>query len=200
VVVANPANTNAFILSYFNPKIKKENITCLTRLDHNRALGQIAVKTNTRLDKIEGVMVFGNHSLTQYPSIKTIKVEDKPIKDKVSDEWLEKTFIPTVQKRGGEILKTRGGSSVASAASATIDHLRDWFLGSDKIISMGVCSNGEYGIPKGIWSSFPVKCKNFGYEIVKDAKLTDYCNEKLKLTTKELLEEIDGADIPRPKL
>jgi malate dehydrogenase len=167
VVVANPANTNAYILSYFATKVKKENITCLSRLDHNRAVSQIASQTKSRIENIEGVYVFGNHSLTQYPCIKHIKVSGKPISELVDEEWLKKTFIEKVQKRGGEILTARGNSSVFSAANAVVDHLRDWYLGSDKIVSMGVVSEGDYGIPKGLWTSLPVRCKNFTYEIVK---------------------------------
>ncbi len=200
VVVANPANTNAHILSYFNKKVNPRNITCLTRLDHNRAVSQIALKTSSKGKDIEGVMIFGNHSLTQYPAIKNIKVNNKNISDLVSQDWLEKEFIPRVQKRGGEIIKNRGGSSVFSAASATIDHLRDWYCGTDKITSMGVVSNGEYGVPKGVWSSFPVTCKNFEYKVIEGINLTDFCRDKIKATSKELLEELDGAEIPRPKL
>ncbi len=147
VVVANPANTNAKILAHYS-KIKKENMTCLSRLDHNRAIGQIAEKTGARIKDISGVYVFGNHSLTQYPCIKNIKVEGKPIETLVDEQWLKNTFIPNVQKRGGEILNVKGTSSVFSAANAVIDHLKDWYEGTgDKIVSMGVISKGDYGIP-----------------------------------------------------
>jgi len=190
VVVANPANSNTVMLSHFAPHVKKENITCLTRLDHNRAIAQIAGKTGAKEAEIEGVYIFGNHSLTQYPCINNIKVRGKPISDFADREWLTKTYIPKVQKRGGEILSVRGGSSVFSAANAVIDHLRDWYLGSDRITSMGVVSEGDYGIPKGLWTSLPVRCKgNFQYEIVRDVPLSEFCKGKIAETVKELEEE-----------
>jgi malate dehydrogenase len=162
VVVANPANTNAYILSQFNPDIPKRNITCLTRLDHNRAISQIMLKTKSRPEDVKGVMIFGNHSLTQYPGINNLSVKGKNVKDLVDKEWLEKQYIQNVQNRGGEILKVRGASSVFSAASATIDHLRDWYSGTNgQVVSMGVVSDGSYGVPKGLFSSFPVRCKDF---------------------------------------
>jgi malate dehydrogenase len=176
LVIANPANTNAFILSHFAPHVKKENITCLSRLDHNRAIGQIMTKTGCEINDIEGVYIFGNHSLTQYPSINNITVKQEPI---VDHEWLEKTFIPRVQKRGGEILQIRGGSSVFSAAKGVIDHLKDWYIGSERVVSMGVVSEGDYGIPEGIWSSFPVRCKNFTYEIIKNYPISEFCKVKI---------------------
>lgn len=148
VVVANPANSNTVMLSHFAPHVKKENITCLTRLDHNRAIAQIAGKTGAKETEIEGVYIFGSHSLTQYPCINNIKVKGKPISDYADREWHIKTYIPKVQKRGGEILSVRGGSSVFSAANAVIDHLKDWCLGSDRITSMGVASEGDYNIPR----------------------------------------------------
>jgi len=136
------------------------------------------------------VYIFGNHSLTQYPCINNIKVKGKLISELVSREWLEKTYIPKVQKRGGEILQVRGGSSVFSAASAVIDHLRDWYLGSERIVSMGVVSDGDYDIPKGLWTSLPVRCLgNFKYEVIKNIPLSQFCKEKIKETVKELEEE-----------
>lgn len=120
-------------------------------------------------------MIFGNHSTTQYPCINHIKVKGQPIAELVDQEWLQTTYISKVQKRGGEVLEVRGGSSVFSAANAVIDHLRDWYQGTDKIVSMGVFSDGSYGIPQGLVSSFPVRCKNFTYEIVKDYELSEFC-------------------------
>jgi malate dehydrogenase len=195
LVVANPANTNAYILGHFAEKIKKENITCLSRLDHNRAISQIAEKTGAKYSKIEGVMIFGNHSTTQYPCIKHIKVDGKPISELVEKEWLETTYITKVQKRGGEVLEVRGGSSVFSAANAVVDHLRDWYQGSDKIVSMGVVSDGSYGVPEGLISSFPVRCKDFGYEIVKGFELSEFCKEKISVSVKELQGEIEDAQL-----
>ena len=127
-------------------------------MDHNRAIGQIAEKCKVKGDDVEGVMIFGNHSVTQYPCVTHIKVKGQPIKSLVEKYWMELTFVPKVQKRGGEILNVMGRSSVFSAANAVVDHLRDWYLGTDKIVSMGVMSNGEYDIPVGLWVSLPVKC------------------------------------------
>ena len=190
LVVANPANTNTTILSHFAPTVKKENITCLTRLDHNRAIAQIAGKTGAKETEIEGVYIFGNHSLTQYPCINNITVKGKPISDFADKEWLTKTYIPKVQKRGGEILTVRGGSSVFSAANAVIDQLRDWYLGTNRVVSMGVVSEGDYNIPKGLWTSLPVKCKgNFQYEVIKNVPLSEYCKGKITETVKQLEEE-----------
>lgn len=142
LVVANPANTNAKILAHYS-NIKPENISCLSRLDHNRAIGQIAAKTGAKTQDITGVYIFGNHSLTQYPCIKNIRIGDKEIGSLVDRDWLENIFIPNVQKRGGEILNVKGTSSVFSAANAVIDHLRDWYLGTEgRIVSMGVQSQG----------------------------------------------------------
>jgi malate dehydrogenase len=188
LVIANPANTNAYILSHYAPNVKKENITSLTRLDHNRAIGQIITKTGCELTDIQGVYIFGNHSLTQYPSINNITVREKPISEYADREWLEKSYIPRVQKRGGEILQIRGGSSVFSAAKGVLDHLKDWCNGSNRVVSMGVVSEGDYGIPKGIWSSFPVRCKNFTYEIIKDFPISEFCKGKIAETVKELQE------------
>lgn len=127
-------------------------------MDHNRAIGQITDKCKVKGDDVEGVMIFGNHSVTQYPCVMHIKVKGQPIKSLVEKYWMELTFVPKVQKRGGEILNVMGRSSVFSAANAVVDHLRDWYLGTDKIVSMGVMSNGEYDIPVGLWVSLPVKC------------------------------------------
>jgi malate dehydrogenase len=187
LVVANPANTNAYVLSHFAPGVDPRNITCLSRLDHNRAIGQISLKTNTERKDIEGIYVFGNHSATQYPSIHTITVKGKPIAELVDREWLENSFIPRVQKRGGEVLDARGGSSVFSAANAVVDHLRDWYLGSARPVSMGVVSEGAYKVPQGLWSSFPVRClKNFSYEIIKDIPISEFCEGRITKTVSEL--------------
>lgn len=202
VIVANPANTNATILSHFS-SVKPENITCLSRLDHNRAVGQIADKTKTPGEDIEGIIIFGNHSLTQYPVLEHIKVKGTPIEKLADRKWLESTFIPKVQKRGGEILNVKGGSSVFSAANAVVDHLHDWFMGTDKIVSMGVISKGDYGIPAGLWTSLPVKCKNFEWEVVKGVPLNDFSKEKISISVKELQDELRDAGIelnPKPKL
>lgn len=172
-MIANPANTNAYILHHFSGgKVKKENITCLSRLDHNRAISQIAKQTGAPVKDISGVVVFGNHSLTQYPSIQTIKIAGKPAIDTVDKTWLETKFIESVQKRGGEVMDARKNSSVFSAANAVKDHLYDWYHGTDNYVSMGVYSEGDYDIPKGLWTSLPVVCKNFSYTVVKDVTVT----------------------------
>jgi len=146
-------------------------------------------------------MIFGNHSLTQYPGINNLKIKGKDAKDLIDKEWLEKSYIQNVQNRGGEILKVRGGSSVFSAASATIDHLRDWYCGTNgEIVSMGVVSDGSYGVPKGVFSSFPVRCREFEWEIVHGVELSDFCHQKIRITANELMEEIELADVPKPKL
>ena len=146
-MVANPANTNAYILGQFSKNVPAENITCLSRLDHNRAISQIATETNSRPEDVKGIIIFGNHSTTQYPCLKHITVKGQNISELADENWLKNVFIPKVQKRGGEILEVRGGSSVFSAANAVVDHLRDWYEGTgDKVISMGVKSDGSYGI------------------------------------------------------
>ena len=134
--------------------------------------------------------IYGNHSLTQYPCSNNIKVKGKAIEEMVDRQWLEEDYIPRVQKRGGEVLQVRGGSSVFSAANAVVDHLKDWYMGSEKIVSMGVISEGDYGIPKGLWTSLPVRCLgNFKYEIIRDIPLSPYCKGKICATVKELEEE-----------
>ena len=179
VVVANPANTNAYILSKYS-QIPKKNITCLTRLDHNRAVSQISVKTGVKVEEIDDVFVFGNHSLTQYPCIESIRVKGKPIADFVDEKWLKWEFISNVQKRGGEIIEARGNSSVFSAANAVVHHLKDWYSGSDRTVSMGIMSNGEYDIPKGIWSSIPVKCSGgFKFEVVEGIELSEFGKDNI---------------------
>ncbi len=158
-------------------------MTCLSRLDHNRAVSQIAKQTKSKLEEIKDVFILGNHSLTQYPCIEHISVNDKNISTLVEKKWLEEDFVKKVQKRGGEILEARGGSSVFSAASAVIDHLKDWYLGSKAVVSMGIKSNGSYDIPEGLWSSFPVRCTgNFKYEIITEYKLSEFGTEKIKQT------------------
>lgn len=185
LVVANPANTNAYILNHFSQgKVKKENITCLSRLDHNRAISQIAKQTGAAVKDITGVVIFGNHSLTQYPSIVTVKVGGKPIAECADRVWLETKFIESVQKRGGEVMNARKNSSVFSAANAVKDHLRDWYKGTDTYVSMGVVSEGDYDIKKGLWTSLPVVCKDFSYTIVRDVPVSEFCKGKIQLTVK----------------
>lgn len=203
LVVANPANTNCLILQQHAPSIPKENFTCLTRLDHNRAVSQLWQKTNMPLYSIKNVIIWGNHSSTQYPDVNHGMIAEKPIKKVVEDEnWLKTQFISKVQKRGAEIIEYRGSSSVFSAANAIKDHLSDWYHGTEPgtWVSMGIVSDGSYGVPKGIVFSYPVRCKrHFDYEIVQGLHIDDFSQEKINVTTKELLEEKAEAFAEEPK-
>jgi len=196
LVVANPANTNCFILQKHAPTIPKENFSCLTRLDQNRAVAQIASKSNVHVTDVNNVIIWGNHSATQYPDVNNATVQGKPVRSVVGDDaYLNIDFISRVQKRGAEIISARGGSSVFSAANAIKDHLRDWYFGTKPgtYVSMGVVSDGSYNIPEGLVFSFPVKTENFTYTIVKDLPLDPFSLEKIRLTTQELVEERNEA-------
>ncbi|KAL8028328.1 hypothetical protein ABFS82_14G149300 [Erythranthe guttata] len=196
LVVANPANTNALILKEFAPSIPDKNITCLTRLDHNRALGQISEKLNVHVGDVKNVIIWGNHSSTQYPDANHATVNtvngDKLVPDLVGDDkWLKTEFIATVQQRGAAIIKARKLSSALSAASSACDHIRDWVLGTPKgnWVSMGVYSDGSYGIPAGLIYSFPVTCDKGEWSIVQGLKIDEFSREKMDATAKELMEE-----------
>ncbi|KAK9807554.1 hypothetical protein WJX72_002482 [[Myrmecia] bisecta] len=192
LVVANPANTNALILKENAPSIPAENITCLTRLDHNRALGQIAEKVGVHVTSVKNVIIWGNHSSTQYPDVNHGTVDGKPIREVVrNDAYLEGEFVSTVQQRGAAIIKARGFSSALSAASSACDHVRDWVLGTPEgtFVSMGVVSDGSYGAPEGVVFSFPVTCKDGKWQIVQGLPLDDASAAKLKTTGDELVEE-----------
>lgn len=193
LVVANPANTNCLILLTNAPKIPKENFTCLTRLDHNRALAQLAVRAGVQVSQVKNVVIWGNHSTTQYPDVNNATIDGKPIREIIKeDKYLNEEFIARVQKRGGEILEKRKQSSVFSAANAVKDHLKTWFQGTTagEWVSMGVYSTGQYDIPSDIVYSMPVKCKEGAtYEIVKDLKIDDFSRGKMKTTAEELLQE-----------
>jgi malate dehydrogenase len=167
----------------------------MTRLDHNRALSQLAEKTGAHVNDIQKMIIWGNHSATQYPDINHAVVQGKPAKSLVDQAWIESTFIPTVQQRGAAIIKARGASSAASAASAAIDHVRDWFAGSpaNDWLSMGIPSDGSYGIPEGVIYSYPVVCKGGQYEIVQGLAIDDFSRARMAATHKELLEERDGV-------
>jgi malate dehydrogenase len=196
LVVANPANTNCLILQKHAPTIPKENFSCLTRLDQNRAVAQIAVKSNVHVTDVNNVIIWGNHSATQYPDVNNATVQGKPVRSVVGDDaYLNIDFISRVQKRGAEIINARGGSSVFSAANAIKDHLRDWYHGTKPgtYVSMGVVSDGSYNVPEGLVFSFPVKTENFTYTIVKDLPLDPFSLEKIRLTTQELVEERNEA-------
>ncbi|RUR58014.1 malate dehydrogenase [Vreelandella populi] len=189
LVVGNPANTNALIASANAPDLDKGQFTAMTRLDHNRALTQLAQKTGKHVNDVENMIIWGNHSATQYPDIAQCKIDGKAASDLVERDWYENDFIPTVQQRGAAIIKARGASSAASAASSAIDHMRDWALGTDGIVSMAIPSDGSYGIEEGIIYSYPVRCQGGKYEIVQGFELDEFSQEKMKATEKELREE-----------
>ncbi|GEK73332.1 MULTISPECIES: malate dehydrogenase [Halomonas] len=189
LVVGNPANTNALIASCNAPDLDAGQFTAMMRLDHNRALTQLAQKTGKHSTDVESMIVWGNHSATQYPDLAHCKVDGKPALELVERDWYENDFIPTVQQRGAAIIKARGASSAASAASAAIDHMRDWALGSDGIVSMGIPADGSYGIEPGIMYSYPVVCKDGKYEIVQDLAVDDFSRERMTATENELREE-----------
>lgn len=193
MVVANPANTNCLILSHFAPKIPKENFSCLTRLDHNRALAQLASKANTTVSHVKNVIIWGNHSSTQYPDVSFATIDGKPVKDVIKDEaYLHGEFLTTVQKRGAAIIAARKASSALSAAKAIKDHIKTWYFGTPEgeWVSMGVIATGnKYGIDEKLCFSFPVKCKGFKYEIVNGLKWDEFSKTKIETTQKELQEE-----------
>lgn len=189
LVVGNPANTNALIAQSNAPDLDKRQFTAMMRLDHNRSLSQLAQQTGTHTSDIANMVVWGNHSSTQYPDISHATINGQPVADQVERDWYENTFIPTVQKRGAAIIEARGASSAASAASAAIDHMHDWVLGSDGIVSMGIPADGSYGINAGIMYSYPVICKDGDYAIVQDLELDAFSRDKMQATEQELRDE-----------
>jgi malate dehydrogenase len=195
LVVGNPANTNAVITQCNAPDIDPRNFTAMTRLDHNRAMTQLGQKTNTSINDITKVLIWGNHSATQYPDIHNALVDGKPAMDLIDQAWYESDFIPTVQKRGAAIIDARGASSAASAANAAINHVRTWVLGTPEgdWTSMGVYSDGSYGIQKGLIYSFPCICKNGNWEIVQGLEINDFSRGKMAATEQELAEERDAV-------
>ncbi|MCU0939079.1 MAG: malate dehydrogenase [Burkholderiaceae bacterium] len=194
LVVGNPANTNAYIAMKSAPSLPKQNFTAMLRLDHNRALSQLAGKTGKPVSSIEKMVVWGNHSPTMYPDLRFATIGGQPAKPMVDDAWYRDTYIPTVGKRGAAIIEARGLSSAASAANAAIDHIRDWSLGTGgKWVTMGIPSDGSYGIPQDIMYGFPVTCAGGKYEIVKNLAIDEFSRAKMDNTLKELLEERDGV-------
>ena len=196
LVVGNPANTNALIAQRNAPDLDPRNFTAMTRLDHNRAMAQLAEKTDSTVNDIKNMIIWGNHSSTQYPDLTAATVNGKPALDLVDRDWYENTYIPEVQQRGAAIIKARGASSAASAANAAIAHMRTWALGSDENdwVSMGVYSNGEYGIAEGLIYSFPVTCANGDWSIVEGVDVSsDFSKEKMAATEQELSEERDAV-------
>ncbi len=195
-ITGNPANTNALIAMSNAPDIPKKQFSALTRLDHNRAISQLSSKLDVPVTDIKKMTIWGNHSATQYPDIFHAEVAGKNAAEAVGDqEWLEKTFIPTVAKRGAAIIEARGASSAASAASATVDHARDWAQGTPEgnWVSMSVCSDGSYGVPEGLISSFPVTVKDGEWEIVQGLEINDFSQGKIDATVAELTEEREAV-------
>jgi malate dehydrogenase len=195
LVVGNPANTNALIAQRNAPNLNPKNFTAMVRLDHNRAVSQLSEKTGVHGTKIKKVTIWGNHSATQYPDLHQATVDGKAALSLVDQAWYADTFIPVVQQRGAAIIKARGASSAASAASSAIDHIRDWVLGTadGDWVSMAVPSDGSYGIPEGVIYGYPVTCKNGEYKIVQGLSINDFSRARMEATHKELLEERDGV-------
>jgi malate dehydrogenase len=190
LVVGNPANTNALIAQCNAPDINPGQFTAMMRLDHNRARGALASKTGVDLNDVDNIMVWGNHSATQYPDLHHTRVAGKPALNAVERDWYENDFIPAVQQRGAAIIKARGASSAASAANAAIDHMRDWALGTNgKVVSMGIPSDGSYGIAPGIIYSYPVTCEGGEYRIVQGLDISEFSRDKMSATEQELREE-----------
>jgi malate dehydrogenase len=195
LVVGNPANTNALITQRNAPDIDPRNFTAMMRLDHNRAKTQIAQKTGKTVNDVTHMTVWGNHSATQYPDLFNAKVDGKTAIDLVEQDWYENDFIPTVQQRGAAIIKARGASSAASAANAAIDHVRSWALGTqgDDWVSMGVYSDGSYGITEGLIYSFPCRCTNGDWSIVQGVGVGEFSQTRMAATEQELTEERDAV-------
>ena len=196
LVVGNPANTNALIAQSNAPDVPKERFTAMTRLDHNRAIAQLAKKTGAAVSDITNMAVWGNHSPTMYPDLFNAKVKGERAWDVVSDEaWVTDDYIPTVGKRGAAIIEARGASSAASAASAAIDHIHDWVHGTPEgdCVSMAIPSDGSYGVAEGIISSFPVTCSGGEYSIVQGLDVPDFSQQKIDATVKELTDERDAV-------
>lgn len=196
LIVGNPANTNAYIAMKNAPGLASENFSAMMRLDHNRALSQLAAKVGKPVSSVKKIIVWGNHSATQYPDMNHAEIDGSKAVDLINDPaWVENHFIPTVQKRGTVVIEARGLSSAASAANAAIDHVHDWVFGTreNDWVSMGVPSNGSYGIPEGVIYGYPVTCQGRAYKIVPDLEISDFSNLKMQATYRELLEERDSV-------
>jgi len=197
LVVGNPANTNALIAMRSAPDLRPEQFTAMVRLDHNRAISQLATRTGASVTTIKNMTIWGNHSVTQYPDLFHAEVNGQNAFEAVNDQaWYENEYIPTVAKRGAAIIEARGASSAASAASAAIDHMRDWALGTPEgdWVSMGVPSDGSYGIPEGVIYGFPCVCKGGQYEIVQGLDINEFSRRKMDETYQELLEERQAVE------
>ena len=193
LVVGNPANTNALIAQRNAPDLNARNFTAMTRLDHNRAMAQLAAKAGKHVSEVDGLCIWGNHSATQYPDIHRASVAGEGAMSMIDMDWYTADFIPTVQQRGAAIIEARGASSAASAANAAIDHMRDWALGTDSVVSMGVYSDGSYGVAEGLIYSFPVTCQGGDWSIVQGIEVNGFSQEKMDATETELAEERDAV-------
>ena len=195
LVVGNPANTNALITQRNAPGIDPRRFTAMTRLDHNRAMSQLAARTGTDVNAVSHMTIWGNHSSTQYPDLFNARVNGKAALELVDQQWYEQEFIPTVQQRGAAVIKARGASSAASAANAAIGHMRSWALGTPENdwVSMGVSSDGSYGIQQGLIYSFPCTCRDGEWQIVQGVGVSDFSRARLQATEKELAEERDAV-------
>ena len=193
LVVGNPANTNALIAQRNAPDLNARNFTAMTRLDHNRAMAQLAAKAGKHVSEVDGLCIWGNHSATQYPDIHRASVAGEGAMSMIDMDWYTTDFIPTVQQRGAAIIEARGASSAASAANAAIDHMRDWALGTDNVVSMGVYSDGSYGVAEGLIYSFPVTCQGGDWSIVQGVEVNGFSQEKMDATETELAEERDAV-------
>ena len=206
VVVGNPANTNCLILKQHAPRVPAGNFSALTRLDHNRAMAQLALKAGVPVSKVRNTIIWGNHSGTQYPDISQATIDGKPAAQVLGDdEWVANEFVPVVQKRGAAVINARGASSAASAAQAIVDHARTWLstgTASGEIVSMAVPSDGSYGIPAGVIYSYPVRCAEGRYEIVQGISRTERDTQMMQATYDELLQEAQTAEqfLKQPKL
>ena len=194
ITVGNPCNTNALIASANAPNIPNRQFTAMTRLDQNRAVGQLAERAGVPASKVEDVFIWGNHSNTMYPDPRFAKVDGKSVFELFDNEWLQGAFLDTVATRGKEIIVARGASSAASAASAAVDHMRDWWQGSDgRIVSMALPSEGWYGVPKGLVFSFPCRCENGEMIVVEDLSVDEFAQQKIDENVNALLEERDAV-------
>ncbi len=195
LVVGNPANTNALIAAANAPDLDHSQFTAMTRLDHNRAKSQLAAKLGIHHDRLTRMTIWGNHSATQYPDVSQALADGSPVVGNLDHEWLTNDFIPTVQQRGAAIIKARGASSAASAASSAIDHVRDWISGTKQgdWVSMGIISDGSYGIEKGLMYSFPVTCESGEYKIVQGLEPDEFSRRRMRITERELKEEREAV-------
>jgi len=195
LVVGNPANTNSLIAQRNAPDINPRQFTAMTRLDHNRAMAQLAQKTGKTINDVKNITIWGNHSSTQYPDVSKTTVDGKAAESLIDNDWYVNEYIPNVQQRGAAIIKARGASSAASAANAAVDHMRSWALGTPEgdWVSMGVYSDGSYGIDKGLIYSFPCVCKNGDWEIVQGLEVSEFSRARMQATEKELQEERDAV-------